>query len=50
MPRLATADEPGVGDILDDLAERVLRTGGQAIVAPKGSMPTATGLAAVFRY
>jgi Bacterial archaeo-eukaryotic release factor family 3 len=50
MPRLASADEPGVGDILDDLAERVLRTGGQAIVAPKGSMPTSTGLAAVFRY
>jgi hypothetical protein len=50
MPRFATADEPGAGDILDDLAERVLKTGGQVIAVPKGSMPTATGLAAVFRY
>ena len=50
MPRRADRDEPGAGDILDDLAERVLKTGGQVIVVPKGSMPTATGLAAVFRY
>jgi len=39
-----------VGDILDDLAEQVMRTGGQVIVAPKGSMPNDKGLAAIFRY
>jgi hypothetical protein len=50
MPRYADADEAAAGDILDDLAERVLKTGGQAIVAPRGSMPSGTGLAAVFRY
>jgi len=50
MPRLVDPGEPGTGDILDDLAERVLKTGGQVIVAPRGSMPSATGLAAVFRY
>jgi hypothetical protein len=50
MPRYADRDEPGVGDILDDLAERVLKTGGQVVVAPLGSMPTDKGLAAVFRY
>lgn len=50
MPRHADRDEAGVSDILDDLAERVLKTGGQVIVAPKGSMPSDTGLAAVFRY
>jgi len=50
MPRRTDRDEPAAGDILDDLAERVLKTGGQAIVAPRGSMPTSTGLAAVFRY
>jgi hypothetical protein len=50
MPRYAGADEAAAGDILDDLAERVLKTGGQAIVAPRGSMPSGTGLAAVFRY
>jgi hypothetical protein len=50
MPRFSTRDEPGVGDILDDLAERVLKTGGQVIVVPKEKMPSNTGLAAVFRY
>jgi hypothetical protein len=51
MPRRAVVpDEPGAGDILDDLAERVMKTGGQVIVAPLGSMPTSTGLAAIFRY
>lgn len=48
IPHRANRDEPG--DILDDLAERVLKTGGQVIVAPRGSMPSDTGLAAVFRY
>ena len=51
MPRRAVLrDDPNAGDILDDLAERVLKTGGQVIVAPLGSMPTDTGLAAIFRY
>ena len=50
MPRYADGDEPGSSDLLDDLAERVLRTGGQVLAVPKGSMPSATGLAAVFRY
>jgi hypothetical protein len=50
MPRHADRDEPAASDMLDDLAERVLKTGGQVIAVPKGSMPSATGLAAVFRY
>jgi hypothetical protein len=50
MPRRATGADVAAGDILDDLAELVMKTGGQVIVAPKGSMPTDTGLAAVFRY
>jgi hypothetical protein len=50
MPRHADRDELAAGDILDDLAERVLKTGGQVIVAPRASMPSDTGLAAVFRY
>ena len=51
MPRRAVVrDDPAAGDILDDLGERVLKTGGQVIVAPLGSMPTDTGLAAIFRY
>jgi hypothetical protein len=50
MPKHADRDDAGAGDILDDLAERVLKTGGQVIAVPKGSMPTATGFAAIFRY
>jgi hypothetical protein len=42
--------EPGVDDLLDDLAERVLRTGGEVVVVPRERMPTATGLAATFRF
>jgi Bacterial archaeo-eukaryotic release factor family 3 len=48
--RAALTNDPEAGDILDDIAERVLKTGGQVIVAPHASMPTATGLAAIFRY
>ncbi len=50
MPHRAPMDEPGTADILDELAERVLKTGGQVVVVPKDSMPAHTGLAAVFRY
>ena len=50
MPRFADRDEAAAGDVLDDLAERVLKTGGQAIAVPRASMPSASGLAAVFRY
>jgi hypothetical protein len=49
-PRMAQADEPAAGDILDYLAEQVMRTGGQVVVAPQGSMPNDKGLAAIFRY
>lgn len=50
IPHRADGDGPGDGDILDDLSERVLKTGGQVIAVSHGSMPTGTGLAAVFRY
>lgn len=38
------------GDVLDDLAELVLKTGGTVTVVPSDRMPTTTGLAAIFRY
>jgi hypothetical protein len=41
---------PEVDDLLDDLAEAVLRTGGEVVVVPAERMPTATGLAATFRH
>jgi len=43
-------DDPGVDDVLDDLAEAVLRTKGDVVVVPADRMPTRTGLAGVLRY
>jgi len=37
-------------DVLDDLAEMVLRTDGQVLVLPPEYMPTDTGVAAIYRY
>ena len=39
-----------VDDLLDDLAELVMRTGGEVVVVPAERMPTSAGLAAIFRY
>jgi len=41
---------PEVDDMLDDLAERVLRTGGEVIMVPPERMPSKTGLAAIYRF
>ena len=46
----AALDAPDVDDLLDDLAELVLRQGGDIVVVPKERMPTTTGLAAILRY
>jgi hypothetical protein len=46
-PEAASAD---VDDLLDDLAETVLKMDGSVVVVPGGQMPTQTGLAAIFRY
>ncbi|MEO5811128.1 MAG: hypothetical protein ABIU96_14605 [Rhodanobacter sp.] len=43
-------DDPQVDDLLDDLGERVLATGGEVIMVPAERMPTRTGLAAIYRY
>lgn len=49
--RFGAQAEPGVmDDVLDDLAEGVLRTRGEVVVVPAGRMPTDTGLAATYRY
>lgn len=41
---------PEVDDLLDDLAETVLKNGGEVVVVPGSSMPTRTGLAAIYRF
>lgn len=47
---IAELADAEIDDLLDDLAEVVLRAGGDAIVVPAERMPTATGLAASYRY
>jgi hypothetical protein len=46
----ARLSNPRADDILDDLAEMVLRTDGQVFVLPHNQMPTDHGAAAVYRY
>jgi hypothetical protein len=43
------AAEPEGDDLLDDLGELVLRTGGDVVIVPAERMPTRTGLAAIYR-
>lgn len=42
--------DPEVDDLLDDVAEVVLKTGGKVLVVPKSRMPTQSGLAAIYRF
>ena len=42
--------DPHTDDLLDDLGERVLRSGGEVVVVPTERMPTTTGLAAIYRF
>lgn len=41
---------PEVDDVLDDLAEQVLATGGQVVIVPSERMPVTTGAAAIYRF
>lgn len=41
---------PEIDDMLDDLAEIVLRMQGEVIVVPANRMPSQSGLAAIYRY
>jgi len=42
--------DPSVDDVLDDIAETVLRMKGEVVVVPRERMPTTTGLAATYRF
>lgn len=46
----ANVTKPTVDDLLDDVAESVLRTQGQVIIVPAERMPSTTGLAATYRF
>lgn len=43
-------DHPEVDDVLDDLGERVLKTGGEVVIVPAERMPTKSGAAAIYRF
>lgn len=42
--------DPEVDDLLDDIGERVIATGGEVVIVPATRMPAITGLAAIYRY
>lgn len=42
--------DPATDDLLDDIAEWVLRHRGQVVVVPSDRMPTDSGVAAIYRY
>ncbi len=42
--------EPDVDDLLDDVAEIVLKAGGHVVIVPAERMPTQTGIAAIYRF
>jgi len=41
---------PEVGDLLDDIGELVLKSGGRVVVVPAEQMPTKTGAAGTYRF
>lgn len=43
-------NDPKANDILDEIAEMVLRRGGTVMALPKDNMPSTTGIAAIYRY
>jgi len=46
----AKLSDPYADDVLDDLAEMVLKMDGQVLVLPRENMPTDSGVAAIYRY
>ncbi len=47
---LADGADASIDDLLDDLAESVLRTQGDVVIVPTERMPTRTGVAAIYRF
>ena len=47
---MTNGKSPMGDDLLDDVAELVLRRGGEVIVVPTAAMPTETGAAAIYRF
>jgi hypothetical protein len=43
-------DNPEYGDLLNDIALIVMQNGGNVVMLPKERMPSATGIAAIYRF
>ena len=48
--QLGNIKDPHCGDLLNDLAELVLKKRGEVVVLPEEKMPSKNGLAAIYRY
>lgn len=48
--RAGDLSDPDFDDLLDDLAELVLRMKGDVVIVPADRMPSSSGVAAVYRY
>lgn len=46
----APPNDPDADDLLDDIAEHALKTGGEVVIVPAERMPTDTGIAAIYRF
>ncbi len=46
----APLDTPDVDDLLDDIGEHTIRTGGEVVIVPAERMPADTGVAAIYRF
>ena len=46
----APLNDPGVDDLLDDIGEHALKTGGEVVIVPAERMPANTGIAAIYRF
>jgi hypothetical protein len=46
----APGADPEIDDLLDDVAESVMKAGGEVIIVPADRMPTDSGLAAIYRF
>lgn len=47
---IGSRSDRAVDDLLDDVGERVLKTGSDVVVVPSERMPTNTGVAATYRF
>jgi len=47
---LTDITHPEIDDLLDNLAETVLRMKGDVVVVPKERMPSITGVSATYRF